>query len=534
MRDAIAALVAWQRKVPARSAAAVRRCAAAARAGALSRLVRGARVRRHLDRGAAGASGRTPATCWSRSALAQPTRRGAPRLHAAQPDGRRCRTPASSTSRTRSCGPIAYDVASLLRDAFISWDEEQELDWAVRYWEAARQAGLPLDADFGEFWRELEWMGLQRHLKVLGIFCRLKHRDGKPAYSEDLPRFFAYAHKVATRYSPLRPLARLLEPLMGATTHRSVPLTAHARAALRPPPARAVPARTGRRLPEPRHGRRRRRARVLRRAAGDCATRWSASRRASCCANSCTRLVGVAASEHAVAHAGGRGARRPHSSAALVDDLVFVDNATAGVNAVLRSLDLAPGRRDPRHRPGLRRRGPRRRATSRAAARARWCTTVALPYTARRPATTTSTRSRARSRRARASPCSTTSPRRARSSCRSRELAARMPRARRRRCSSTARTRRARSRSTSPALGVDWYAANLHKWACAPRSCGFLWATPERQATAASAGDLVGPRPAALTQEFDWIGTRDPTPWLAAPAAHRVHEQELGVRGDAR
>jgi len=113
-------------------------------------------------------------------------------------------------------GPITYDVASLLRDAFISWSEDQEIDWAVRYWEAGRKAALPLPDDFGEFWRAVEWMGLQRHLKVLGIFCRLKHRDGKPAYSADLPRFFAYAHKVATRYNALRPLARLLEPLMGA------------------------------------------------------------------------------------------------------------------------------------------------------------------------------------------------------------------------------------------------------------------------------------------------------------------------------
>ncbi len=112
-------------------------------------------------------------------------------------------------------GPITYDVASMLRDAFISWEEDREIDWAVRYWEAARKAGLPVDGDFGEFWRQLEWMGLQRHLKVLGIFCRLKHRDGKPKYSEDLPRFFAYAHKVAARYNGLGPLARLLEPLMG-------------------------------------------------------------------------------------------------------------------------------------------------------------------------------------------------------------------------------------------------------------------------------------------------------------------------------
>ena len=114
-------------------------------------------------------------------------------------------------------GPIAYDLASLLRDAFISWEEEQEIDWAVRYWEAARKAGLELPDDFGEFWRQVEWMGLQRHLKVLGIFCRLKHRDAKPGYSKDLPRFFNYAHKTAARYNVLRPFSRLLEPLMGAT-----------------------------------------------------------------------------------------------------------------------------------------------------------------------------------------------------------------------------------------------------------------------------------------------------------------------------
>jgi len=112
-------------------------------------------------------------------------------------------------------GPIAYDMASLLRDAFISWDEEREIDWAVRYWESARRAALPVADDFGEFWRQLEWIGLQRHLKVLGIFCRLKHRDSKPSYSEDLPRFFAYATRVATRYVELRPLLSLIEPLSG-------------------------------------------------------------------------------------------------------------------------------------------------------------------------------------------------------------------------------------------------------------------------------------------------------------------------------
>ncbi len=114
-------------------------------------------------------------------------------------------------------GPLTYDIASLLRDAFISWPEEQEIDWAVRWWQAARQAGLPVADDFGECWRALEWMGLQRHLKVLGIFCRLKHRDGKAGYAADLPRFFGYATKVALRYRPLAPLLKLLEPMSERT-----------------------------------------------------------------------------------------------------------------------------------------------------------------------------------------------------------------------------------------------------------------------------------------------------------------------------
>ena len=116
-------------------------------------------------------------------------------------------------------GPVTYDIASLLRDAFHSWDEAQEIDWAARWWQQARDAGLfgthVFASDFGECWKALEWMGLQRHLKVLGIFCRLKHRDGKPAYARDLPRFFAYATQVASRYAPLKPLLSLLEPMSG-------------------------------------------------------------------------------------------------------------------------------------------------------------------------------------------------------------------------------------------------------------------------------------------------------------------------------
>jgi aminoglycoside/choline kinase family phosphotransferase len=114
-------------------------------------------------------------------------------------------------------GPVSYDIASLLRDAFLSWPEEQEIDWAVRWWQAARKAGVPVAEDFGECWRALEWMGLQRHLKVLGIFCRLKHRDGKAGYAADLPRFFGYATRVALRYRPLAPLLKLLEPMSERT-----------------------------------------------------------------------------------------------------------------------------------------------------------------------------------------------------------------------------------------------------------------------------------------------------------------------------
>ena len=112
-------------------------------------------------------------------------------------------------------GPISYDVASLLRDAFISWDEERVLDATIRYWEKARRAGLPVRADFAEFWRDVEWMGLQRHLKVLGIFARLSHRDGKRGYVEDTPRFLGYVWHAVGRYNELAPLGRLLDRLEG-------------------------------------------------------------------------------------------------------------------------------------------------------------------------------------------------------------------------------------------------------------------------------------------------------------------------------
>jgi hypothetical protein len=110
-------------------------------------------------------------------------------------------------------GPITYDLVSLLRDAYIEWDEERQIDWAVRYWDAARAAHLPVAADFAEFWRDFEWMGVQRQLKVLGIFARLCHRDGKDGYLKDMPRVMRYLRGTCARYRELGPLSRLLDEL---------------------------------------------------------------------------------------------------------------------------------------------------------------------------------------------------------------------------------------------------------------------------------------------------------------------------------
>lgn len=110
-------------------------------------------------------------------------------------------------------GPVTYDVISLFKDAFISWEEEQVLDWVIRYWEKAKKVGLPVYADFGEYYRDMEWMGLQRHLKVLGIFARIHYRDGKPHYLADTPRFMNYVRETAKRYSNLTPLLRLVDEL---------------------------------------------------------------------------------------------------------------------------------------------------------------------------------------------------------------------------------------------------------------------------------------------------------------------------------
>ncbi len=110
-------------------------------------------------------------------------------------------------------GPISYDLASLFKDAYIAWEEAQVLDWLVRYWTAARAAGLPIARDFAEFHRDYEWMGVQRHIKVLGIFARLMHRDGKDGYLKDMPLVFKYLRAACERYRELGPLLRLLDEI---------------------------------------------------------------------------------------------------------------------------------------------------------------------------------------------------------------------------------------------------------------------------------------------------------------------------------
>lgn len=110
-------------------------------------------------------------------------------------------------------GAITYDLVSLFKDAYIRWDEAELMDWVVRYWQAAKKAGLPVNEDFGEFYKDFEWMGVQRHIKVLGIFARLYHRDGKDGYLKDMPLVMQYLQSACERYVELRPFLRLLQTL---------------------------------------------------------------------------------------------------------------------------------------------------------------------------------------------------------------------------------------------------------------------------------------------------------------------------------
>lgn len=114
-------------------------------------------------------------------------------------------------------GPLSYDLASLVMDARTTWDEPQQLDWAIRYWEKARAAGLPVPEDFGDFYRQYEAMSLQRNLRILGVFARLAIRDHKQQYLEHIPRVLAYIRQVANRYHEFAIIARILDRLENIT-----------------------------------------------------------------------------------------------------------------------------------------------------------------------------------------------------------------------------------------------------------------------------------------------------------------------------
>ncbi len=122
-------------------------------------------------------------------------------------------------------GPITYDLVSLFKDAYIRWDEERILDWMIRYWEKARKGGLPVSADFAEFYRDFEWMGVQRHIKILGIFSRLSYRDGKSIYLSDMPLVMEYLRKACKRYRELHLLLNLLDELNPAESDQKIGYT---------------------------------------------------------------------------------------------------------------------------------------------------------------------------------------------------------------------------------------------------------------------------------------------------------------------
>lgn len=108
-------------------------------------------------------------------------------------------------------GPISYDAISLFKDAFISWPEARVEQWLKNYWQRARDARLPVPKTFDAFYADCDYMGAQRHLKVIGIFARICHRDGKPKYVGDVPRFFEYLRGVCARRAELSTLAELLD-----------------------------------------------------------------------------------------------------------------------------------------------------------------------------------------------------------------------------------------------------------------------------------------------------------------------------------
>lgn len=110
-------------------------------------------------------------------------------------------------------GPVTYDLVSLLRDCYIAWPRVRVEGWAKDYYARAKDSGIPAGEDAARFLRWFDLMGVQRHLKAIGIFARLNHRDGKPGYLNDIPRTMGYVLEVSARYAELQPLHRMLVDL---------------------------------------------------------------------------------------------------------------------------------------------------------------------------------------------------------------------------------------------------------------------------------------------------------------------------------
>jgi len=123
-------------------------------------------------------------------------------------------------------GPVTYDLASLLKDCYIAWPAARVRDWLLSYRDSLLAAGFPLSASAAQFIRWFDLMGLQRHIKVLGIFARLFYRDGKSQYLRDLPRVLDYVRETAALYPETHAfaefIARRIDPLFEAAQRRAL------------------------------------------------------------------------------------------------------------------------------------------------------------------------------------------------------------------------------------------------------------------------------------------------------------------------
>ncbi len=202
---------------PPRRAARVRPRAAAARAAALPRVVHRPPQGRHADRGrdrhAERAFDKILAVNLAEPQVFVHRDYHSRNLMLLDPADGLGANPGIIDFQDAVYGPISYDLVSLFKDAYIRWDEDFILDLLIRYWETAQKLGLPVREEFADFHRDFEWMGVQRHIKVLGIFARLCHRDGKDGYLADMPLVMDYLRRACKRYRDLGPLLKLLDRL---------------------------------------------------------------------------------------------------------------------------------------------------------------------------------------------------------------------------------------------------------------------------------------------------------------------------------